>query len=317
MAVNQIDYSPNIAGEGTTPFRGPSKVIWKDCPVLEILEDPSKGMYFFDDFIMVGSAITTSAYKNSIGQWATYTDATAGGSQSDGAKEGGVLVIGADGDNEEVTMFSQTGAFRLVTTTTLALNRKLWFECRIARSTVTATKGDIFVGLALPALTSNIPASAQIISATDNTLNTTSLLGFHLKGNGPTEANFAFCLSGGTVNYPTGMTTLMNSCTAAVNTAAAFHKFGFLFDPDGLPSIISSATARQTAGNVRKKLIRVFVDGLECATFLSSDDVANATATQAFPTSFMSPTISIMNQTGSTPDTLSIDWIRVCQLANT
>lgn len=312
--MNSIDYKMNAAAN---TFRGPSAVIWSDCPVLDFIEDPSKGMYFFDDFLMCGSAITTSAYKNSVGQWATYQDATTGGTMLDGTAEGGVLKVGADGDNEEVTFTSQTGAFRLVTTSTLAMNKRLWFEARVARSSVTATKGDMFVGLALPALSSNITASGQIISSTDNTLNTTSLLGFHFKGNGPTEVSFAFCLSGGTVNYPTGMTTLMNSCTAAVNTAGAFHKVGFLFDPDGLPSLITSATARQTAGAVRKKLIRVFVDGQECATFLSSDDVANATANQAFPTSFMCPTFSIMNQTGSTPDTLSVDWIRVAQAANT
>ena len=36
--------------------RGPSAAIWADCPVSDIYEDPSKGMHFFDDFLVVGNA---------------------------------------------------------------------------------------------------------------------------------------------------------------------------------------------------------------------------------------------------------------------
>ncbi len=314
MSVNTVEYAPTLAAAGDT-FRGPTRAIWNDCPVHDLMENPGLGMYFFDDFLMAGNAVMSSAYKNSIGQWTVYGDA--GSVVVDGSKEGGVITFGSDGDNEETTLFSTASAFRLLTTSTLALNQKLWFECRLAPLSVTATKRDIFVGLHNVLLSANIPYANSVISATDNTLVTTGdLLGFHLKGNAPTEAGLAFCLTSGTVNYPTGTTTLMNSCTGAVNTAGAFHKFGFIFDPNPRfgPKMISSATARQTAGQVKKPLLRIFVDGFECATFLSSDDIVNATATQAFPTAFMSPVMSIMNQTGSTPDTLSVDWIRIAQL---
>ncbi len=314
MSVNTIEYAPTLSAD---TFRGPSKAIWADCPVHDLIENPLLGQYLWDDFNLAGNAVMSSAYKNSIGQWTVYSDA--GGTIVDGALEGGVIQIGSDGDNEEVTLFASAGAFRLLTTSTLALNGKLWFECRIAKSSIAATKADTFIGLHNVLLSSGIPYANSVISATDNTLVTTGdLLGFHSKGNAPTEMNFAFCLTSGTVNYPTGMTTLMNTCTSAVMAANAFHKFGFLFDPQPRfgAKAVSTATARQTVGQVRKPLLRVFVDGQECPTFLDSDDVANATATQAFPTAFMSPVMSTMNQTGSSPPTLLIDWIRVAQLGN-
>jgi hypothetical protein len=314
MSVNTVNYLANLAAN---TFRGPSTAIWGSCPVNDLREEPDKGMYFFDDFLMVGNADMSSAYKNSIGQWSVYGDA--GALLADGAAEGGVLTYGSDGDNEGVCLLSAAGSFRLVTTSTLALNGKLWFECRLATSTVTATKHEDFVGLAIPALSSGLPRAAYPITATDNTLDSTNgtFIGFHRKGNAATEWQFCFNLAGGTVNYVTGLTTLMNTVTGAVLTASSFVKLGFIFDPFAYPKTITSATARQTAGAISRPLITVYVNGLAAPTFLSSADVQNGTAGQAFPTGFMAPIVQCFNQTGSSPGTSSIDWIRVAQMAST
>lgn len=314
MSANTIDVKSNLSAN---TFRGPSSVIWADCPWMDLREDPSKGMTFWTDFI--GGINIPTAAGGAIAQHAgdglsvyAYTGATI----TDGAAEGGVITFGSDGDNEGVAFGPTAGAFRLVTTSTLALNGKLWFEARIARSSVTATKGDFFVGLFDGFLTSGLPTAAVPITTTDNTLATKNLLGFHSKGNGPTEVNFAFCLSGGTVNYPTNMTTLMASSGNSVLTDGAFVKLGFVFDPAAMPKTITAATARQTAGQTKKALLRVFVNGLEMPTFLTSDDIVNATAGQAFPTGFMGPGFAVMSQTGSSPPTMSVDWIRVAQMGN-
>ncbi len=314
MSVNTVEYKGNLAANTD---RGPSRVIWADCPVHDLMENPALGMYFFDDFLMLGNADMSSAYKNSIGQWSAY--GAAGALLADGGLEGGVVTYGSDGDNEGVTFLSSAGSFRLVTTSTLALNGKLWFEARIATSTIAATTHEDFIGLAIPSLSSGLPRVAYPITATDDTLDATNgtFIGFHRKATAaPTEWQFCFNLAGGTVNYVTGLTTLMNSVTGAVLTASQFVKLGFLFDPNAYTRQVSSATARQTAGTLRRPLIRVFVNGLEASTFLSTEDVQNATSGQKFPTGFMGPCFALENQTVTTPGTSSVDWIRVAQLAN-
>lgn len=309
MSVNTIEVKANLVASTS---RGPSAAIWADCPVHDIIENPGLGMYVFDDFLVAGNAVMSSAYKNSIGAWQVYGDA--GATFVDGIAEGGVVTFGSDGDNEGLTLSSAAGSFRITTTATLALNGKLWFEARVNRSTLTATKGDFFIGLCDNLLSSGIPAAAIPISTTDNVLSTVpNLIGFHSKGNGSTEWNFVYQLAGGTAVYPTGLTTLMNTITGAVLASATqFVKLGFLFDPAAYTKQISSASTGQTAGNLAKPLITVFVNGLPAPAFLTSTNVQGT----AFPTGFMSPVMAVMNQTGTVPPTMSVDWIRVAQNAN-
>ena len=316
--MNNIRYAPTLA---TTPDtkRGHSNAIWYNCPIDDFQQDPQQGMYFRDDFLMSGSATMTSTFQGSIGQWAVY--GAAGSQINDGALEGGVITIGSDGTNEGTTLQASSGSFRLVTTSTLALNGKLWFEARVARSTVATVQMDSFVGIMTPALSSGLPAANIPISTTDDTLSTTpSFIGFHSNATtgvrgGPTEWAFCFNLASGTVNYVTGLTTLIASSNNTTLTANAFVKLGFLFDPFANTKIINVPTARQTTGTIRKALIRVFVNGLELPTFLSSDDVQNATAGQAFPTGFMCPVIATMNAAAAS-NTFLCDSIEVAQIAN-
>lgn len=315
MGLNSITPAMNMV---ENRYRGPSAALWRGnrpCPWDDFKSDMGKGMTFEDDFVMAGNATMSSAYAGSIGQWSVY--GYAGAQVNDAQLEGGVIKIGSDGDNEGVALQSAAGSFRLVTTSTLALNGALWFETAVGIDTVAATKGDMFVGLASPVLSSGLPGTAYPITTTDNTLATTGdFIGFHRKGNAPTDWFFTFCLTSGTVNYPTGLTTLIVTSGATAMAASVPMKLGFLFDPFAATGLVSTATARQTAGSVRRKLIRVFVNGLELPTFLSTEDVQNATAAQAFPTAFMMPMLAIMNQTGSTPPNMLVDWIRVAQAGN-
>lgn len=318
MGVQTVEVKGNLSANTN---RGPSAVIWADCPVLDIIEDPSKGTYFFDDFLTMGTQpASAAAYAGSAGQWATYL--YQGGLINDGTLEGGVIKAGSDGANEGAMFQSVAGAFRMLTTSTLALNQKLWFESRWSRSSVATTDGDYFVGLAIPALSSGLPRAAYPITTTDDTLDATNgtLFGFHSNmttgtRGGPTEVSCAFNLAGGTVNYPTGCTAMMTSTGQTVLAANTYVKTGFVFDPAAPVKRITVPTARQTAGNLGRALIRFFINGVELPTFLTADDVVNATAGQAFPTGFMAPTFAVMNGAG-TASTFNMDWIRVAQLAN-
>jgi hypothetical protein len=317
MSVESIKYAPTLTAD---TCRGPSNAIWKDCPWAALQQEPRLGMSFWDDFGVIGNADMSSAYKNSIGQWSAY--GYAGAQINDGQKEGGVIKLSSDGDNEGLTLLSSAGAFRFVTTSTLALNGKMWFECRIAKSVVTSAHLSAFVGLMAPTLSSGLPAAAQPLTTTDDTVMTAGdTFGFNLAGTtstrgGPTEVGVSFCLASGTINYPTNLTALMAATGNTVLAADTYVKLGWLFDPQAYPKQVSSATARQTAGTIRKPLVRFFVNGLEAPAFLSADDVANATSGQAFPTSFLAPCISVMNMASQSSDYLAVDWIRIAQLAN-
>lgn len=132
---------------------------------------------------------------------------------------------------------------------------------------------------------------------------------------GPTEVAVAFNLAGGTINYPTNLTTMMATTGQTVLAANTYVKLGMVFDPSAPVKRVTLPTARQTTGQLGRALIRFFVNGVEHPTFLTADDVQNATAAQAFPTGFMAPTLAVMNGAG-TASTMNVDWVRVAQLAN-
>jgi hypothetical protein len=316
MVVETIKYAQTLSADTA---RGPSNSVWRDCPWDE-LGGGRLGMRFWDDFIMAGNVDMTSAVAGQLGQWSLY--GYAGGQVNDAQKEGGVIKISSNGDNEGLTLLSSAGSFRMVTTSTLALNGKLWFEARIAKSSVATAHISAFVGLMAPTLASGLPAAAQPLTTTDDTVMTAGdTFGFNLAGTtstrgGPTEVGTSFALTSGTINYPTNTTALMAATGQTVLAADTYVKLGFIFDPFAYSKQVSSATARQTAGTIRKPIIRFFINGLEAPAFLSSEDVQNATAAQAFPTAFMCPCISVMNMASQSSDYLAVDWIKVAQIGN-
>ncbi len=317
-------YIPLPALASVNTDRGPSPQIWGDCDWDGMVGQQNEfrgAMTFFDDFTMAGNAAMSSAYAGSIGQWSTY--GYAGAQLNDGQKEGGVVKLSSDGDNEGLTLLSSAGAFRFITTSTLANNKKMWFEARIAKSSIATAHMSAFVGLMAPTLASGLPAAAQPWTTTDDTLMTAGdTFGFNLAGTtatrgGPTEVGVSFCLASGTINYPTNLTTLMASTGQTVLAADSYVKLGWVYDPTALPAFVGSLpTARQSQGQLKSKLLRFFVNGVEPPTFLDSDDVNNATATQAFPTAFMCPVLSIMNMASQSSDYLAVDWIRIAQMPN-
>jgi hypothetical protein len=314
MSANTIEPLQNLVQNAN---RGPSDIIWGNCPVLDIIECPERGMYMFDDFIgapNIPTAASVAIAQGFNGNFSVYADIAS--TLTDGAAEGGVLTFNNTTTAKGITLGPSAGAFRLITTSTNAPNGKLWFEARVTKNSITATKGEMFVGLMDSFLTSGLPTVAMPISATPNVLSTVpNLIGFHFKGNAPTDVNFVYQLAGGTAVYPTNLTTLLATTTPpnVVLAASAFIKVGFLFDPQAQFKTIASASTGQTAGNVRRALLRIFVNGVELPAFLTTDNTAGA----AFPTGFMGPVFAMMQQTSSSPPTAGIDWIRCCQLAYT
>src|SRR5258708_143453 len=124
MAVNSVLYARSLTLDTD---RGPSEAIWGSCPFVEIKSSRKRGLAFEDDFEEMGTAPASGgALAGSAGRWSTYM--YQGGQINDAQKEGGVIKLSSDGDNEGVALLGQAGAYRFVTTSTLALNPKMWFE---------------------------------------------------------------------------------------------------------------------------------------------------------------------------------------------
>lgn len=308
MGVQFVDVKNNLVAN---TLRGPSASIWGDCPVLDILEDPSKGMYFFDDFLLGGSTPVVGSAL-SWGPWAAFLET--GAAITDGALEGGVAKFAASTTaGRGVSINSLTGSFRITTTSTLALNQKLWFETSVAVSAAgyAASTQDTFVGL----MDTGGGVTLEPITATGGLLTTTpNLIGFHQRGGAttPGDFNFVFQLGGGTAVYPTNLQSLITGVTGVAPVGSTFYKLGFLYDQQAPVQQISKASTGQTAGNLAKALIKVFVNGIPAAAFLTSTNVAGAT----FPTGFMGPVLAFKQQS-TTASVFSLhDWIRVAQLGN-
>jgi len=299
--------------------RGPSASIWGKCPILDFLQDPGYGQYFFDDFTVAGNAATLNAIGN-FGQWASWFD-TGTVLTTDPQQDGGVIRM-LPTSTTTMAIGSTAGSFRMVTAAAgnAVVGGKMWFECRIALSSITTAIRDVFIGL-VDNTTQFSTASATAVINTTNILATgPNLFGFHARSTtNPTDVGLAFNVAGGTVQYPTNLQTLSTTVTGAALTAFAagatgalgtgFVKLGFVFDPQAQPKRIGSASSGQTLGALKAPLITIYVNGIAAAAFLTSDNLVAST----FPTGWMAPFIGISGR-GTSPSLL-VDWIRVAQMA--
>jgi hypothetical protein len=317
--MKSIEYLGNLLPDTT---RGPSQAIWGDCDWVRMKESFRHGMTFEDDFMVAGNLSVTNAIGN-MGQWATWadTDAVLG---TDPQQDGGVVQL-SDGGNSSVniTLASQAGACRIASAASLyPLQRKLWFECRVALGSITTSKRDAFVGLVDN--TNFATASATKVINTANVLATVNgLFGFHFRDTtNPTDVGLAFNVAGGTVQYPTNLQTLVNTVTSSAMTAFAagatgalatgFVKLGFVFDPFAPTILLSTLSSGQTAGTMARPMIKVFVNGIAAPAVLTTANIQAAT----FPTGWMGPAMSYTSRSGTAAGGLYVDWIRVAQLSN-
>lgn len=167
--MNIVQYKGDNSGAGPSPF------IWGDCPTLEILDDPGKGLHFFDNFMGVMQPVTNIAdgAASNAGPYHCFT--SDGGTILGVAVAGGGINLLSDGDDEGAGIRLAGAAFLLT-----SLGKKFWFECRIKTSTIANTKHGIFVGLM-----ENTALSATVPIAAAGSLADKNFVGFHrLEGDG-------------------------------------------------------------------------------------------------------------------------------------
>jgi hypothetical protein len=267
-------YGSNFSGDTD---RGPSKAVWKDLNVLELIADPSKGCYFFDDFMSI--PITPATTEGNFGQYAQFSDT--GGTVTDGATLGGAISIGSDGDNEGCSIRTLVAPYQLVST-----GKDFWFEARVKSSTIADTKHNIFIGLMEnTALTATVPITAAGAIADKN------LVGFFR----PETARTVAGTGGAIMNtcYKADSVTAVNVQTDAITLVAdTYIKLGMKFQ-------------------AKTGLLTFFSNGVACST-TKAVPVSGGTD---FPSDTkMGLVFAVLNATASTPGTSTIDWWRVAQL---
>ena len=124
-----------LVPSGTAGGKGPSPLIWDDCPLLEMMLDPTKGYHYFDDFM--GPGITPAATASEAG-W-TVTRLT-GGSIGSVIGAGGELHIAAAATTDQGIQAQLLNCCVIPTA-----GKTIWFEARISVSHIDNL---IFVGLA-------------------------------------------------------------------------------------------------------------------------------------------------------------------------
>lgn len=276
MAVNTVSIRGNLGSAQTD--RGPSRGVWSDCPVEELLSDPSRGVYFFDDFLATNNV--AAAAEANYGIYKGF--ASTGASVAEGDEVNGVKVLtNASTDNTGASLATVSKPFQLSRDT-----KKFWFETRIKTSTIADTKHGIFVGLID---TSTLSATVPI--AADGTLADENFVGFHrLEGDGDAID---------TVYKADGVTQVTVGTDAVALVADTYVKLGMVYEP-------------QTDLHSDDRYVLTFYkDGIRLADV---KQIPSADGTD-FPNDVrLGLVIAVLTATATTPGTTSIDWWRAAQL---
>lgn len=253
---------------------GPSYNIWADCPVMEIIEDPSKGYGFFDDFILGGitptitTAIGVGSFYNffgSSGATITYDDQLGGG-----------IVLSETTDDESVSMTTEQHPFWISQD-----YGKLWFEARIKISTIATTESAIALGL----MDTTALAVAVPLTATAGAIADINFVGFHKLDTDLGVCDCSYKANGVTaVQVKDGMT--------GVFAADTYVKLGMVFDP-------------------RDNYLRFYVDGVEQP---DKKLIPNATGTDFPADIGLGPVFAMHLGAAASDNTATMDWWRCYQL---
>jgi hypothetical protein len=220
--MNSVNWRRNLSAD---TYRTPSPAIWADCPVRDLIEDPGKGLYFFDDFqdLPLAPTLTTQIafgkYKAYAASGCTINRLSAVNSVE---LQGGCLKVGMDTDNDEASIAQAYASYLLSGLT--SNSGKLWFECCYAQNSVATNMASVFVGLAETdafTLAANAPHNSG--DAIDNS---GSMIGFRIEEDGLGVIDTV-------VSDRATSFTNIGDTEAGTLTANTFRKLGFVYDPAG------------------------------------------------------------------------------------
>jgi len=267
-------------------LREPSNSIWSDCPVDELIADPAKGWYDYDDwrnFPLVGTQTTQIAhgrYKVFATTGSAVVPVSAVNSVELG---GGILSLTTDTDNDSASIAQSYPAAML---TGLSTNSgKLWFETMIAFNTILTNTIGMMVGLAETeqwTLATGVP-----LNGGDAITNAASFIGFRKEEDGLGVIDSVYS------DRATSFTNI-GDAEATVSAANTFIKLGMKYDP---------ANAA--------RCVRFFADGVEMTTALSRSALVALTNLDANPLGFI---MAVVADSAGTSAATYNRWWRAAQL---
>lgn len=266
--------------------RSPSWAVWRKCPWNNLMDGSVEGAWFWDDFLSFNITPATTEGNWGAGNNYAQFSSTGGTIANDVTELGGAVAIGSDGDNEGTSFRTLGVPFKISQST-----KRFWFEARILTSTITDAKHNIFLGLMQDvALTATVPITAA------GALADTNLVGFQRPESARSTAGTGGAIMN-TVYKADGVTAVTVQTDAVALVASTYTKLGITYEPTG-----------DKAGNFALKF---WQDG----TQLSTVKLIPSAAGTDFPNDInLGLVFAVLNATGTTPGTSSIDWWRAAQL---
>lgn len=273
--------------------RGPSPIIWADCPVVTFLNDPSKGIHYFDDFknsIVQKETASATDLTSGVGHilgdmnWYAYIESSKLVDCAIGADDDGHLLLDSDGTDDDVNVIVHgDNVIAQIRSPKEGETKKFWFETRLKVKTVTNTDLSWFVGLMQPGQAADgTPLGAAPTAPAD-----VDYFGYFVAEADGNDATLIYNeATSGTAQSDTGEATIV---------ADTFTRLGMKLHIDG-----------------RTIKMRFYQDGVDlgddAAIDLSDSDVNWPGDTD------MCVTIALTSgAAGADADSMTVDWVRVAQ----
>ncbi len=294
MAVKSIEFPSQPTADTS---RTASRTIWKDCPWDQIANGEKDGIAFMDDFnaLPLNPTLTTQiAYGQYKAFAASSNTITSVGAINSVAAPGGNLQLldGAAASADNISLTSAWPSYFMSGLT--ATSDKLWFECRVAISSLVANHGAFFVGLGecnLYTLSGTLPFSSNTGLAIGNG---GSMIGFKTQMLQTISGQINVVISDRATSYTfQGASTVADT---AFTVAFGFIKLGMKYDP------------RDRDG----KQVRFFANGVEITAGVTAAQLTATTNLKANPLGLMLCYVA-GSGVGAT-DGCWMDWWRCAQL---
>lgn len=290
--MTRVMMKDNLGAEQSSRWYSPN--IWGDCPIEAIKNGTVIGRFFQDDF--TGPCPNTDAglYEGAgespgLG-YSFYGDTGVTMKAQAGAEEGVLEVAANNADKDEGIISTTSPSF--IVSDTAADAKKLWFEARVKKASITDEELGMFIGLGWDHGGGvSLAKENCLVDDTDNlgadqAGNQYSFLGFHVDLSDADLLDFVYQAD----------SQVQTVKIAAVDTLETntWVKVGFVYDPTAPAS----------------KKIAVFINNVKQTTYVTKDNIAAAIFPDAEPMAMLWAT-----KVGeSVEHKAQMDWWRAAQL---
>lgn len=152
MHIRELDRLEAVGDQRAADTRKPSRLIWEDCPAMQLRRGLRDGLFFRDDFLgsYVQAANVAAASTTLNDPWAAFTDATAGATIASGVDPTdatGTMVLASTTAQEGVHVGLHTAKNSSAPIEAPTATNRIWLEARLKVLNVTVNEIALFFGL--------------------------------------------------------------------------------------------------------------------------------------------------------------------------